>query len=417
MSDLYERLWQPDDVQNSATASTTAVLRVMNERAVFAEVFRLGKASRPELARITGLSKPTVAVALNNLEDAGLLRQVGLRAGPAGRSALLYEPRPEAGYVLAVDIGRAFVRTALADLVGDIVARKEEPSHGVRNRDLVAQLTRLADELAGAAGIKRADITLAVFGTPGIHDKTSGSLHLAPNLPGWERRDSVARLADVAGATYVVENDADLAAIGEATYGLGRDVRHFVYVSIGTGTGMGIVIDGKLYRGFRGAAGEIGYLPVGDGDPLLDRPGTRQRGMFESVASAGALVATSRRLGMQDGVTAKDVLDAARAGDEAAVRTVQREIDHLGRALAGVTAVLDPELVVLGGGVGGHAGDLFTGPLLERLRSLVALDPPRIEVSTLGTDAVLLGGLASGLSAARDLVLDRAGGLTRSGPT
>lgn len=396
------------DVQSNATASTTAVLRVMNERAVFAEVFRAGKASRPELAGITGLSKPTIAVALNNLEDAGLLRQVGLRAGPAGRSALLYEVRPEAGYVLAVDIGRAFVRTALANLVGDIVARKEERSHGARNRDLVAQLTRLADELAELAGITRGDITLAVFGTPGIHDKANGSLHLAPNLPGWGRRNSLARLAEITGATYVVENDADLAAIGEATYGLGRGVRHFVYVSMGTGTGMGIVIDGKLYRGSRGAAGEIGYLPVGDGDPLLDQPGSRRRGMFESVASAAAVVKTSQRLGMVGVTTAKEVLDAARAGDEAALRTVDREIDHLGRALAGVIAVLDPELVVLGGGVGSHAGDLLTRPLLERLRLLVPLQPPRIEVSTLGTDAVLFGALASGLTAARNLVLDRA---------
>ncbi|TQS41194.1 ROK family transcriptional regulator [Cryptosporangium phraense] len=390
------------------TASTTTVLRVMNERAVFAEVFRLGQASRPELASVTGLSKPTVAVALANLEDAGLLRQVGRRAGPAGRSALLYEVRPEAGHVLAVDIGREFVRTALTDLVGEVVARREEPSRGSRDEDLVAQLTRLADDLADAAGISRGDITLAVFGTPGVHDEADGSLHLAPNLPGWERRNSVARLGGITGATYLVENDASLAAIGEASYGLGRGVPHFVYVLIGTGTGMGVVIDGKLYRGFRGAAGEIGYLPIGDGDPLLDEPGTHRRGMFESVASAPAVVSSGQRLGVLDIVTAKNVLDAARAGDEAAVRTLDREVDYLSRALAGVTAVLDPELVVLGGGFGAHAGDLLTGPLLERLGRLVALDPPRIEVSTLGAEAVLLGAVAVGLTAAHDLVLDRA---------
>ncbi|RSM46495.1 sugar kinase [Actinoplanes sp. ATCC 53533] len=380
----------------------------MNERAVFAEIFRLGTVSRPELARVTGLSKPTVAVALNNLVDAGLLRQVGMRAGPAGRSALLYEVRPEAGHVLAVDIGRAYVRVALADLVGEIVARKEEPSRGSHTGELVTQVTRLAEELAGMAGIARGDITLAVFGTPGIHDKETGSLNLAANLPGWEQRDSVAGLADVTGATYVVENDVDLAALGEATYGLGRGVRHFVYLSIGTGTGMGVVIDGRLYRGFRGAAGEIGYLPIGDGDPLLDQPESHRRGMFESVASAAGVVATAQRLGMTGAGTAKDVFDAARAGDPAARQAVDREIDHLSRALAGITAVLDPELVVLGGGVGGHAGDLLTGPVLDRLRHLVALRPPRIEVSTLGSDAVLRGALAVGLTGARDLVLDRA---------
>ena len=380
----------------------------MNERAVFAEIFRLGTVSRPELARVTGLSKPTVALALNNLEDAGLLRQVGTRAGPAGRSALLYEVRPEAGHVLAVDIGRAYVRVALADLVGEIVAREEEPSRGSHTGELVTQITRLAEELAGTAGIARGDITLAVFGTPGIHDKETGSLSLAANLPGWERPDSVAVLADVTGSAYVVENDVDLAALGEATYGLGRGVRHFVYLSIGTGMGMGVVIDGRLYRGFRGAAGEIGYLPIGDGDPLLDQPESRRRGMFESVAAAAGVVATAQRLGMTGAVTAKDVFDAARAGDPAARQAVEREIDHLSRALAGIAAVLDPELVVLGGGVGSHAGDLLTGPVLDRLRHLVALHPPRVEVSTLGSDAVLRGALAVGLTGARDLVLDRA---------
>ncbi|WP_344613016.1 ROK family transcriptional regulator [Dactylosporangium salmoneum] len=394
-------------MQTTGTASTTSVLRVMNERAVFAETFRLGTVSRPELAQHTGLSKPTVAVALTNLERAGLLRQVGMRAGAAGRSAVLYEVRPEAGWVLAVDVGRSYVRVGLADLVGTIVARKDESSRGTRARDLVAQLTRLAEELAATAGITRDDITLAVFGTPGIHDKATGALHLAPNLPGWDRRGSVERLAGIAGSTYVVENDVDLAAVGEASYGLGRGVRHFVYVSIGTGTGMGIMIDGKLYRGFRGAAGEIGYLPVGEGDPLLDQPAARRRGMFESVASADGVVALAQRLGLHDAATAKDVFDAARAGDATARQAVSSVVDHVSHALAGITAVLDPELVVLGGGVGSQPGDLLTGPVTERLRNLVALHPPRIEVSTLGKDAVLLGALAVGLTEARDLVLDR----------
>src|SRR5258705_2312731 len=223
----------------------------MNEKAVLAEIFRRGKVSRPELAQATGLSKPTVGVALSNLERAGLLRQVGQRAGPAGRSALLYEVRPQAGWVLAVDIGRAYVRIALADLIGTVVARKDEPSGGSRAASLLAQLTRMADELAIEAGITRDDITLALLGTPGIHDKATGALHLAPNLPGWDRPGAVDRLAAIAGPHYSVENDVDLAVIGEATYGLGRGVAHFVYVSVGTGSGLGPRTHGKLYRGFR----------------------------------------------------------------------------------------------------------------------------------------------------------------------
>ena len=289
--------------------------------------------------------------------------------------------------MLAVDIGRAFVRVALADLVGEIVARREEPSRGSHTGDLVTQLTRLAEEVTGAGGITRGDITLAVFGTPGIHDKSNGSLHLAPNLPGWEQRDSVARLADITGAAYVVENDVDLAAIGEATYGLGRGVRHFVYFSIGTGTGMGVVIDGKLYQGARGAAGEVGYLPVGDGDPLLDQPESRRRGMFESVASAAGVVATAQAARHDGrGHPARTGAGGGPRGRSGRAAGRGPQMDYVSRALAGVTAVLDPELVVLGGGVGGHAGDLLTGRSWNN-SALVALHPPRIEVSTLDTDA------------------------------
>ncbi|MCT9931400.1 ROK family transcriptional regulator [Planotetraspora sp. A-T 1434] len=392
------------------TANTTSLLRVMNERAVFAEIFRLGKVSRPELAQATGLSKPTISVALADLERARLVRPVGLRTGNAGRAALLYEIRPQAGWVLAVDIGRAYVRLALADLVGEIVARRDEPSRAGSYDAVLDQLSGIAAELTTEAGLAPGDITLTVFGTPGIHDKETGALRVAPNLPGWEQAGAVERLADVIGSPYVLENDVDLAAVGEGAYGLGQGVSHFVFVSIGTGIGMGVVIDGKLYRGSQGAAGEISYMPVGEGDPLIN-PG---RGMFESVASADGVVATAERLGMAAS-TAKDVFDAARAGSETAKRVVAAEADHVAHALAGVTAVLDPELVVLGGGIGAQAGDLLIGPVSERLGSLVALRPPRIEASTLGADAVLLGALAFGLTTARDLVFERAVAMTPLG--
>nr|WP_155349676.1 ROK family protein [Acrocarpospora pleiomorpha] len=384
------------------TANTTSLLRVMNERAVFGEIFRMGRVSRPELAQATGLSKPTISVALADLERAKLVRAVGLRTGNAGRAALLYEIRPQAGWVLAIDVGRNYVRLALADLIGDIVARRDEQSRAETPHELLAQLTEIAAALLADAGLAAEDITLSVFGTPGIHDKETGALLLAPNLPGWELPGAVDRLADVVAAPYVLENDVDLAAVGEGAYGLGQGVSHFVFVSIGTGIGMGVVIDGKLYRGSRGAAGEISYLPVGEGDPRVN-PG---RGMFESVASADGVVALARRLGL-DPATAKDVFDAARAGDPLAARVLDAEIDHIAHALAGVTAVLDPELVVLGGGIGAQAGDLLAGRVAERLEALVALRPPRIEVSSIGQDAVLLGALAVGLAAARDYVFER----------
>ncbi|GII87343.1 sugar kinase [Sphaerisporangium siamense] len=378
----------------------------MNERAVFAEIFKRGKVSRPELAQATGLSKPTISMALADLERARLVRPIGLRTGNAGRAALLYEIRPQAGYVLAVDIGREFVRLAIADLVGDIAARRDEHRRGGETpRELVAWLSGLARALADEAGVALADITLTVFGTPGVHDKGTSSLQLAPNLPGWDRPGSIGLFEGVAGdAPYLVENDVDLAAVGEGAYGLGQGIAHFALVWIGTGIGMGIMIDGKLYRGCQGAAGEISYLPVGEGDPLVNRG----RGMLESVASADGVVALAGRLGMRGVDSAKDVFDAARAGDETAGRVVAAEADHIAHALAGIIAVLDPELVVLGGGIGVQAGDMLIGPVTEFLGDLVALRVPMIKASTLGTDAVLLGAMAVGLTRARDLVFERA---------
>jgi predicted NBD/HSP70 family sugar kinase len=185
-------------------------------------------------------------------------------------------------------------------------------------------------------------------------------------------------------------------------------VANFVFVSIGTGVGMGIVIDGRLYRGAQGAAGEISYLPFGEADPLASTRGSRRRGLLETVASAGGVVAVARRLGMTGRITAKRVFDAARTGDETALQVVAIEADHVAHALASVVAVLDPELVVLGGGIGGHVGDVLARPVRERLRDLVPLKPPRIEVSALGDEAVVLGALATGLAAARERVLLRA---------
>jgi predicted NBD/HSP70 family sugar kinase len=382
---------------------------------VFGHICRIGQVSRPELARATGLSKPTISVALDNLGRAGLVRQVGQRAGAAGRSALLYEVRPEAGWVLAVDIGHAYVRLALADMVGTVITRAEDPSRSRNPAELLEQLTGLAERMTAEAGIVRDDITLAVFGTPGIHDKETGELHLAPNLPGWDQPRAVERFATVSRSPYLVENDVDLAAVGEATYGLGRGVAHFAYVSIGTGIGLGIMIDGKLYRGSRGAAGEISYLPIGEGDPVLEDRAAMRRGMFESVASADGIVRAAQRLGWTNATTAKEVFEAARGGDEIARRAVAVEVDHVAHGLASVTAVLDPDLVVLGGGVGTQGGDLLIGPIQDRLRHLVALQPPRIEISTLGPDGVLMGALAVGVDAARDLVLDRTVAATLTG--
>jgi predicted NBD/HSP70 family sugar kinase len=389
------------------TASTTSLLRVMNERAVFERIRELGPVSRPQLAVATNLSKPTISLALANLERYRLVRAVGHRTGSTGRAAQLYEMRPDAGSVIAIDVGRAWVRGALANLAGDVVARRTQPSQASSAKTLVAQISKLGRDLADEAGISWDRITFTVVGSPGVVDRQAEIIRLAPNLAGWSEPGVLRALAQKLGPNFSVENDVKLATLGEQAHGQGKKVANFVFMSVGTGIGMGIVIDGRLYRGWRGAAGEIGFLPLGDGEGAGAAAGAKAtRGWLESAAAADGIVALARERGMSKKLTAKEIFDAARHGDAAAAEVVAIEAEHLARALAAVTALLDPERVVLGGGVGSN-GDLLIKPMEKRLRALLRLPPPQIVVSSLGDDAVVLGALATALETARETVFSR----------
>jgi predicted NBD/HSP70 family sugar kinase len=382
-------------------ATTTAVVRVINERAVYEEIRRLGTASASQLVEATGLSKATIGLALGSLERVGLISQVGHRMGQVGRAPRLYEIRPDAGWAMAVDVGASWIRLAVADLSGNIAARTDQRVRARAAPALAEQVGELARAASTGLGIELGDITHTVIGFPGIYDAATDRIMAAPNLPGWEEPGSVAAIRAQLGPAFSIDNDVNLATRAEQEYGAGSGVDNFVFVSIGTGIGMGIVIAGQLYRGSSGRAGEISFLPVGD--LRVASADVREHGILETAASADGVMAAARRLGMS-AISAEQVFEAARSGDRAAVRVVQDEASHLARALAAVIAVLDPGLIVIGGGVGGNA-DLLLAPTKRLLSELLALSPPTIEMSALGRDAVVLGGLAAGLERARDDVL------------
>ena len=213
-------------------------------------------------------------------------------------------------------------------------------------------------------------------------------------------------LRDALPPSVTLENDANLAALGERTYGSGREANTFVYVSVGTGIGMGIVIDGELYRGAHGVAGEVAYAPIPSSEPAS--PNARERGIVEEAASADAVVRTAKALGMRGSLSAKQVFAAARAGDELALATVEREADRLALVVGAVVAILDPEFVVLGGGVGGNI-DLLRPRVDSQLAQFSPLTT-RIAEGELGKDAVVLGAIATALDTARDVVFEERAG-------
>jgi len=391
------------------SAARPQLIRALNEQLLLGHIRDHGPCSRADLARLSGLSKPTVSLALATVEQAGLVREAGQRIGRPGRSALLYEIRPEAGFVLGLDVGAQYVRGALADLAGGVRARKSVRSHASGGRSRVEELVGLAGEVSAEAGLTLADVTQTVIGGPGVYDARRNAMALTGGLPGWDRPTVLARLREVFGPALVVENDVDAAALAEWAHGHGRESGSFAFVSVGTGIGMGLVIGGQLFRGAHGVAGEIAYLPMTGGHGT-DPADARRRGALEASASAPAVVRAARRAGLRGQVSARRVFTAAARGDERAASVVAEEAGLVARVLCAVVTIVDPDLIVLGGGIGQAPG--FAAAVTEELR-LIAPVMPAVRVSALGTNAVVDGCLASGAELAWAQLT---GGLPGPGP-
>ncbi|MFI7466675.1 ROK family protein [Nonomuraea sp. NPDC049646] len=380
------------------------LLRVLNERRLLDQLHEHGPASRADLAKSTGLSKPTVSAALAGLAEDGLVHLVGEVSGRPGPVSSLYDVNAASTHVAGIDIGRDWIRVAVADLRGAFAGRTD----GRNTARTSAELAALVGELAGAAAreaeVEWRSITCAVVGSPGVYDPVRGGLDFAPNLPG--PPDLADRLHAALGVDLVIENDINLAAVGEHAHGAGRGKANFALVSIGTGVGMGIVINGELYVGARGAAGEVSYIPAAD-DPLTGPPAQDAdpftHGATEAATSAPGVVRAARAAGLEL-ETAREVFAAAAEGNEAARSVVEAEGRRIGGLLVAVAAVLDPEVIVLSGGVGRNL-DLLGAAVERRIAELGPLRP-RVVASALGDSGVLLGAVAHAKSRAWDLIFD-----------
>ena len=218
------------------SAARPALIRALNEQLLLDHIRSSGPYSRADLARVSGLSKPTVSLALANLERAGLVRLAGQRTGMPGRTALLYEVRPEAGFVLGLDIGLRYLRGAVADLAGEVRARLSVPVHAATVGDRVAELVELADELCARAGITRAEVTQTVVGSPGVFDPQRNLMALTGGLPGWDQPEALAGLRAAFGPALEIENDVDAAALAERALGVGQETDNFAFVHVGSGS-------------------------------------------------------------------------------------------------------------------------------------------------------------------------------------
>jgi predicted NBD/HSP70 family sugar kinase len=378
-----------------ATRATPPLLKQLNERAVLETIRGGAPISRAEIARRTGISKPTVSLALRALLEQGVVRETEPSPGRPHYGAVFFEPVPEAALVLAVDVGTRFIRTALGDLAGNVRARRDVPFIGTDLDSTVAAVAALCDELAESGDGARLDG--AVVGVPGVVDPIDGSVSLASNAAGIEGAKFAGRLEDALGVSVRLENDINLAALGEQWRGVARGVDDFLFLSIGTGMGAGLVLRRELHRGRNGAAGELDYAFVGVG-PDVD-PSAEAVAAFAHDLAARHVGATA----LLPPFEPRPIFAAARAGDPLARDIVAEEARRIALHVLPVSAVADVELVVLGGGIGAN-GDLLLDPIRAHLAAAIPY-PPRVEVSALGEAAVLTGALATGVQAARENLL------------
>ncbi len=377
--------------------ATPPLLKHLNERTVL-ELIRAGAPiSRAEISRRAGISKPTVSLALRSLLEAGLVREAS--RGPDGPSygALFFEPVPDAAFVVGLDLGARFLRGAVCDLAGEIRARQDVELRGADADGALRAIVALQHSLVEAAALPADLVDGVVLGVPGVIESGNGSLRLTtPNIPGLEGRALGGELRDRLAISVTLENDVNLAALGERWLGIAQGVEDFAFLSVGTGMGMGLVLGGELHRGHHGAAGEVDWAHAGiaeDVDPSAD-----------GVAELTAQLVADRMLETSDvpPYDARAIFAAARGRDPLAQAVVEEVARRIAAHIAPIASVADVALVVLGGGLGTN-GDLLLEPVRTHLEEWMPY-PPRVEISSLGEAAVLMGALAVGLQSALDNV-------------
>jgi predicted NBD/HSP70 family sugar kinase len=336
-----------------------------------------GPVTRVGLGQALGASPSTITTAVHQLQSLGLVAETGTAESTGGRPATIIGLARSVGCVLAVDIGAINVRVAVADVAGRVVERRSfATTAATTSRRFKGALVDTLDALAGTAGGPVLAVTLAV---PAVVDPTSRRVSLS-TVPAWPSGDP-GRWLDHLDAPVLVENEANMAAFGESVRGSARGAASALFVALGAGVGAGIVVGGRLYRGATGAAGEIGYTV---------RTGPDASTRLEESAAAAAIVRRYRELsGGSDAATAEAVFDRARNGDVIARDVLRAAIDQLATGIANAIVLIDPEVVVVGGGMSA-AGPALLDPLVAGIRDLVPI-MPKVVPSALGPEAALVG--------------------------
>ncbi|MBE7732924.1 ROK family transcriptional regulator [Devosia faecipullorum] len=365
--------------------------RQFSLRSVVEAIVQGGAISRASIAKQTGLSKQTISEVMRQLEDEGWVRETGRTSGHVGRTAVTYEIVPTAAYIGAVDLGGTKVRVAICNLACQVIGEVMEPTHKDGGAAIIAQIARLMQNAAENCGIEMAKLRIAVIGVPGAPQADSGKVLLAPNIAGFDQMDVASELESALGCDVMLENDVNLAVLGESWLGVGQGHDNLAYIALGTGVGSGLMLNGQLVRGANNAAGELGFLPFG-ADPF--EPESLRAGAFERLAASYGILARYRSLAGSD-ASVPAIFDKANAGEAHAVAVLDETARLLARGIGAIAAIANPDKVILGGSIGTRE------ELVARVKAMLPICFPysvAVEASELGEHAALVGATAIGLN-------------------
>lgn len=383
-------------------------VRVGNAWRVLEYVRASGATSRARVAAETGLTITTVHRLVADLQRRRLIGDGTMAEyGGVGRPTETFEFNAGIGHIAGVDVGNETTRSALANLEGRTIARDLRPT-AVIAADLLGGLKDVIGALQRSAGVESNSLVAVSIGVPGVVDVAGGVIVRASLHRLWDGLPLGTQLRHSLGVDVLLAQDDHLAALAELRRGECIGLRHALVVNIGKGFGAGIIVDGQLYYGSHAAAGRVGWFPVPLGDLTLgptdengpfDHPGEPKVAPASQLVTADGLIADYRRLGGHAGAMgAIEVFEADAAGDPAAARAIDLFAERLGDCVGIAVALIDPQKVVIGGGISGSF-DRLVPRLTERLSRVVLL-PPSVVPSQLGMEATVMGAIEAGVERA-----------------
>ncbi len=375
---------------------TATQMRGINRSAVLEMIREESPIARTTIAKRLDVSLPTVMRIVDELTKEGFVHPQGETEWSGGRRRPLLEFNADGHVVLGVDMGGTKMYGAISNLAGTILDEINLSHHESSGEESYNRLVLLIDTLLASPKLKERKVRGIGVGTPGITFHQEGIVKWAFTL-GWKDFPLKARLAEQYHLPITVDNDVNLAALGESWFGAGQKSRNMVLIAIGTGIGAGIIIDGALYRGAAEASGEIGHMIPGR--EFLGK-NYEDFGALESVASGTSIAQRANSILKSQGdaadtnhLIAEKVFDAARENKVWAWDVVNETVDYLAIAIANLSVSFDPELIVLGGGVT-RSADLLIDPIIRRIKGMIPT-PPRLVVSNLGLRATVMGAVVT----------------------